>query len=152
MPPVGIDAELQTLAGGLYDMQIGTDGDILSTDNFDAALIVSLLTDRRANESEVLEAVYRRGWIGNESTPGIEIGSKIWLFEQSRLNRTALDGIEIAARDALQWLIDDGHAVSIVSAAAVRTDSGLTLEVTIERHNSEVETRFFDLWTATGVS
>ena len=148
---VGIDATLQELAGGLYDMQIGSDGDILSEDSFDTAIIVSLLTDRRANESEVLEAQNRRGWIGNESTPGIEIGSKLWLFEQSRLNRTAIDGVGVVARDALQWLVDDGHAVSIIAASAVRTATGLTLEVTIERHNSEVETRFFDLWTATGV-
>ena len=87
----GIDAKLVEIGGGLYDIQLGDDGDILTEDAFDTAIIVSIFSDRRADESEALIPEMRRGWIGNESTPGIEIGSKLWLYEQARLTRTILD-------------------------------------------------------------
>ncbi len=148
----GIDAILQELAGGIYDLTIGFDGDIATEDSFDTALVVSLLSDRRANESEVPESHRRRGWIGNEVTPGFEIGSKVWLFEQARLNRTTMNGIADAARDALQWFIDDDLVVAVrnVQVALVGRDQ-VSLEVTIERTSSEVEKRFFTLWENTGI-
>jgi phage gp46-like protein len=148
---VGIDACLKQIAGDLFDLDIGVDGDILSVDFFDSAIIVSLFAERRANESEVAVSRLRRGWIGNESTPDFEIGSKIWLFEQSRLTITVLNGIIIAARDALQWLVDDGFATAIKSVEAVITPNGINLEVVINRPNSEVDRRFFTLWDNTAI-
>jgi len=148
---VGIDACLKQIAGDLFDLDIGVDGDILSVDFFDSAIIVSLFAERRANESEVAVSRLRRGWIGNESTPDFEIGSKIWLFEQSRLTITVLNEIIIAARDALQWLVDDGFATAIESVEAVITPNGINLEVVINRPNSEVDRRFFTLWDNTAI-
>lgn len=147
----GIDAVLQVLPGGLYDIQVGVDGDLLTEDSFDAAIIVSLLSDRRANEAEVLESHRRRGWIGNESTPDFEIGSKLWLFEQSRLTPAVQSSLADAAKEALQWLVDEGFADAIVEASVTRTTDQVTLEVVIERPNSQVEKRHFDLWQKTGV-
>jgi len=148
---VGIDACLKQISGDLFDLDIGVDGDILSVDFFDSAIIVSLFAERRANESEVAVSRLRRGWIGNESTPDFEIGSKIWLFEQSRLTITVLNEIIIAARDALQWLVDDGFATAIESVEAVITPNGINLEVVINRPNSEVDRRFFTLWDNTAI-
>ena len=94
----------------------------------------------------------RRGWIGNEHTPGFEIGSKIWLYEQAKLTRTVMNRIEDAARTALQSLVMDGFALSIQTVEVSLTESGVVLELKIERDPSEVETRFFTLWGNTGVS
>jgi phage gp46-like protein len=140
---VGIDACLEEIDGGLYDIQLDSAGDILSGDFFDTAILVSLFAERRANESEVLESEHRRGWIGNESTPGFEIGSKLWLFEQSRLTSTTINGVSSAARQALEWLIDDEFAESIDAVDARIIDGGLGLDVTTRRPNSCVERRFF---------
>lgn len=148
----GIDAVLQELDGGIYDIQIGDDGDILTADSFDTYITVALLTDRRANESEVVESHRRRGWIGNEHTPGFEIGSKLWIFEQSRLTRTVMNEIEVAALDALQPMVDEGLAESVRGVELEMTDSGLRLGIEIQRSPSDVERRFFDLWQNTGVN
>jgi len=147
----GIDAELQLLDSGIYDLQIGDDGDIKTEDSFDTAILVSLFTDRRASSAEILPSHRRRGWIGNESTPGIEIGSKLWLFEQSRITATSLSGIADAAQECLQWMVDQRIAKS-VTANATSTSTGVALDIEITRPNSNVERRHFDLWENTGVS
>ncbi len=148
---VGIDACLKQIAGDLYDVDIGVNGDILSVDFFDTAIIVSLFAERRADESEVVESRLRRGWIGNEGTPNFEIGSKIWLYEQSRLTRTVINGITIAARQALQTLVDEGFATQIKSVDAVITTTGISLNVIINRPNSKVDKRYFTLWDNTAL-
>ena len=132
-----------------FDFQIDTNGDILTDDFFDTAFLVSLFAEQRATASEVPESHRRRGWIGNEATPGFEIGSKLWLYEQARATRTNLAGIETAALNALQWMIDDAIAIS-VSATATLSDGSIALEVIIKRPSSKVEKRYFELWDNTG--
>ena len=148
----GIDARLVPLEGGLYDIAFDFAGDIATEDSFDTALVVSLLTDRRADPSEVPEPQRRRGWIGDEDAD-VPMGSKIWLFEQSRRTRTNLNRLEDAARRALTWLVDRGYATRISGVTATPVDrGGISLRVTVERPGGEVETRFFQLWNCTGVS
>ena len=149
---IGIDAKLKILSGDQgYDIQIGPDGDVQSEESLDTAILVSLFTDRRVSESEQPNEYKRRGWIGNESTPGIQMGSKVWLYEQARITNTTLSGIADAATDCLQWMVEQGIAKN-VSASASSTSTGVSLNVTITRPTSEVEQRFYDLWnnTATG--
>lgn len=148
----GIDAVLQELPGGIYDIKIGFDGDIETEDSFDTYIIVALLTDQRANESEVPQPQNRRGWIGNEHTPGFEMGSKLWLFEQRRLSRTTINGLEDAAVDALQSMVEEDLAVAVRSADVRLSSTGAFLEIDILRSQNQVEKRFFDLWQNTGVS
>lgn len=148
----GIDAILQKLDGGNYDIQIGFDGDILTGDSFDTFILVALLSDKRASSSEILESNRRRGWIGNEHTPGFEIGSKLWLYEQARLTRTIINEIQTEAVNALQSLVDEDIAVAVRGAEVLFDVEGTTLEVDIERSPSQVEKRYFDLWQNTGVT
>lgn len=132
-----------------YDMQIGPDGDILAEDFFDTSILYSLFGERRASADEVVEPQRRRGWIGNEAG-GFENGSKIWLYEQARLTRSTLNGIEDEAAKALQWLVDDGYAVSIDSPVAIVRSGRVLLEVTIRRSRDRVSRRFYELWERTG--
>jgi phage gp46-like protein len=160
----GIDAVLESLGNGTYDFQIADDGDILTADAFDSAIIVSLFADRRADESEVSPAQLRRGWIGNESTPDFEIGSKLWLYYQSRLTQTVLNGVENAAQQALRWFVEDSipatgttiadnvYASATASTSATSNSGVVTLAITIERPNSQVEKRYYELWENTPAS
>ena len=150
----GIDAVLQELPGGIYDLKIGFDGDLETEDTFDTAILVSLFTDARADESQVPESHRRRGWIGNENTPDFEIGSTLWVdLEQGRITRAALNRIEEGARRALQWFVDDELAVAVSDVLAISPAAGkLTLELTIQRTTSKVEKRHFELWNQTGVT
>jgi phage gp46-like protein len=147
----GIDARLYPVINTQhYDIQMDANGDIATEDFFDTAILVSLYGERRADASEVALSQMRRGWIGNESTPGKEIGSKIWLYEQSRITRTVLLGIADAARECLEWLVEDGYAISIDNVVAVPYGvDGIRLEIAITRPNSKVEKRFYDFWDST---
>ena len=145
------DVLMRTDADGIYDIELDEQGDIANGDFFDTSLIYSILGERRALPSEVPTSSRRRGWIGNEFSD-YENGSKIWLYEQSKLTRTILNNIESEAVNALQWMIDDGFAVSIIAANAVVTGNGVSIEISIQRPNSEVEQRFFELWNNTGIS
>lgn len=134
-----------------YDLTLDDDGDILTDDFFDTSLIVSLFVNRRASESEVLLPEKRSGWIGNEFTPGFEIGSKLWEFEQARLTLETINDMVSVVEEGLQWLIDDDLAVSV--AASVTPSNGkVLLTVIITRTNSKVEKRLFDLWDNSGVT
>lgn len=83
------------------------------------AVQISLFTWRRANVDDVLDDDQRFGWWG-DSFPSVaddRIGSRLWLLRRVKLTaQTQLDA-EFYAREALQWLIDDGHirAVEILS-------------------------------------
>lgn len=139
------------LANGIYDIQIDSEGDVKTEDFLDTALLMSLFAERRATSSESPNPELRRGWIGNESTPDFEIGSKLWLYEQARITRTILNGIETAISNGLQWFIDDGLAVRIdVSSALV--NGAVTVSIDIFRLSSPVEHRNLILWDNTGVS
>lgn len=149
---IGIDVVLTKNADGIFDISIDEEGDIETADAFDTLILMSLFCERRASSSEVLESQRRRGWIGNESTPGFEIGSKLWLFEQSRINRNTLNGITTAADEALQAeLVDDNIADSVTSSATL-SNGTITLITIITRPNSKVEKRFFPLWENTGIN
>lgn len=84
------------------------------------AVQISLFTWRRANVDDVLDDDQRFGWWG-DSFPSVaddRIGSRLWLLRRVKLTaQTQLDA-EFYAREALQWLIDDGH----IRAVEIQTE------------------------------
>jgi phage gp46-like protein len=143
---IGVDAVLTDD----FDMQIGPDGDILTDDFFDTALLMSLFCERRATADEMPQSELRRGWIGNEETPDFEIGSKLWLYEQARATLTTFRGIETVVLNGLQWFIDDGLIVNNLAKVSLN-NGAITLETISERFGSTVDKRFFKLWDNTGL-
>lgn len=134
---------------GIYDFSLDENGDLAAEDFFDTSLLGSILGERRALPSEMPESSQRRGWIGNEFSD-FEDGSKLWLFYQARLTRSILNEMRTEALLAVQWLIDDGWAVSI-DAEVLLNSLGGGVELTIFRSSSKVDKRFFQLWENTGV-
>ncbi len=133
----------------LYDFQIGDDGDIVTEDQLDTAILVSLFTDRRASSAEVPLPEYRRGWIGDLETPGDLYGSMLWLFEQSRLTGQVVARLGNFAQSCLDWMIRDEIATE-VSARAIVKNQGVDLLIDIKKPNSPAEARVFALWENTG--
>lgn len=148
----GIDAVLLTEPSGdevEFDIQIGDDGDIVTADQLDTAILVSLFSDRRAEAHQAPVPRMRRGWVGDLEDPGYPIGSWLWLLDQSRVTRTLASQGADYAEAALRWLVDDGIAIA-VSADAVVDATSLGLRVTLERPNARSETRYVTLWENTG--
>ena len=145
------DAVLSRIEGGKFDFTIAANGDIEQADFLDTAILVSIYENKRATRSEVQLPQNREGWIGNESTPDFERGSKIWLYEQAKLTQEVINAIESAANESLAWLIGDGLAVSVNSD--VRPKNGrIILTITIERPQSIVIQRELFLWDNSGVT
>ena len=135
-----------------WDISLDADGDIATQDFFDTSLLMSLFAEKRANAAEVPTTHLQRGWIGNESFDDeFEIGSKIWLYEQARLDIDTLNSIKSAARDGLQWYVDRDLLVGF-TVSGIIINNGIDLNIELERENSVVERRFFRLWENSGVT
>lgn len=136
---------------GLQDISI-TDGDFTSLDSFDTSIKVSLFADERADSSEVQAAEKRRGWWGNQFNDddiSFQLGSKLWLLDQARLTQDTLNSAIDISKNALQWLIDDGHANDVVVTGEFAPE-GIRITVTIFRDQARTETRYYDLWENSG--
>ena len=133
-----------------WDAFLDDNGDLSNGDFFDSSIQYSLLGEQRASPSEVPTSHLRRGWIGNEGTT-FENGSKLWLYEQSRITRTTLNLIQSAALDSLLWLVSQGYLVNVEVTATLQ-DRMIILEIDLFRPYSEVDRRFFPLWENTGAS
>lgn len=129
-------------------------------------VIVSLLTDRRAEPGDVLpdasgDPVYRGGWWGDtyageadgaSSPEGDRFGSRIWLLRRSRVTQETVQRLRLYTEEALAWLVEDGIAGSVVVEAERRDRARgtpyIALGVTLTRGDA---TRYRDLWTQEGI-
>lgn len=148
--PAKQDAKLREIGRGIFDIEIDAYGDIRTADGFDTPIIVSLFSDARADESEVQDTAKRRGWIGDEGTED-NTGSTLWVYEQARLSQRIANQVEDAARKCIQWLIDDGHAISIRRAELLVSQEAVRFTVEILTEVGE-EKRSFILWEASGTN
>jgi len=135
---------------GYYDFDWTESGDISTTESFDTAILGSILNEVRASADEIPESRRRRGWQGNESTPGFEQGSKSWQFEQSRITQTGLAELGVVIRNGQQWFIDDNLVKSVTVSTPFLRDNQVVVPIDFGRDGSKVERRHFVLWDNTG--
>lgn len=134
------------------------DNDLASDAGMETAILLSLFTDRRAQPDDLPpsgDPNDRRGWWADQfaDTEGDLIGSRLWLLDRAKAtNETALRAREYAL-EALQWLIDDGVAVSIDVATSIIALPGpqrrMLITVTITRPDgSPLTFRFAHVWNS----
>lgn len=148
----GIDIKVARSAAlkGLYDIPI-VNGELELVDNFDTSLQMSVLCERRADGSEVLSTENRRGWWGNTISTilGFEIGSKIWVYHQSRLDQNVLNKIVNEAVNATNWYISEGYLDKVDVEGSLIGNSGVRLIFKLYRSPNNVESKLFVLWDNT---
>lgn len=79
------------------------------------AVLISLFTWRRALTDDPVDDEELFGWWG-DSYPDIAddlIGSRLWLLRRVKLTDATQRDAEFYANEALRWLLDDGHAITI---------------------------------------
>jgi len=135
---------------GYYDFDWTETGDISTAEVLDTAILMSIFEEMRATPAEIPDARSRRGWLGNESTPGFEQGSKTWLFEQERITGSVLAELGVIVRNGLQWLIDDDIAVSVEVEQPFFQNGNVCVFINLGRDGSPVDRRFFEIWNNTG--
>lgn len=133
--------------GDYYDFDI-VDGDIVSDESFETSLITCLLVDRRADSSEIVQPEKRRGWIGSIGNE-YQLGSKLWLYAQSRMTNGITQSIQNELLLATKHYIDDG-LVKDVKAVVIIEENRIGFEIFMLRFDSIVDTRYFELWNNTG--
>lgn len=137
---------------GYYDIDFDSSGDITTAQNLDTQIFMSIYEERRASAEEVPSGTGRRGWFGNELTAGFEQGSKVWLFEQSRVTGSMLAELGVVVSNSLQWMIDDGIAESIIVNKPRLRGGKIVIEILFTRSGSPVDRKLFTLWENTGRS
>ncbi|MBX8492023.1 phage GP46 family protein [Pseudomonas lijiangensis] len=79
------------------------------------SVIISLFTWRRAGPDDQADDDERYGWWG-DTYPAVtddRIGSRLWLLRRVKLTAQTQRDAEFYAREALLWLIEDGHVQDI---------------------------------------
>lgn len=140
-----------TLNNGAFDIAI-ENGDFANEPGFDTAIWISLFSDARADESQVIKPENRRGWLGNtlSNVPGRQLGSYLWLAEQRRLTQDTVNEIEDYARKSLWWMIEDGILRNIEVTGEIIPRTGIKLGIKLTAHDGDISNHFIKLWELTG--
>lgn len=112
------------------------------------AAVVSLLTWRRAGPDDPLDDAERYGWWG-DSYPSItndRIGSRLYLLRRRSLTAQTERDAQTYAREALQWMLDDGRVTDVAITTERGTDR-LNMRVRLTfRDGATLEHFLDDLW------
>lgn len=113
--------------------------DLASGNDLNTAAFISLFTDRVAGNGDTIPdgTTDPRGWWADNQPSGntVAIGSRLWLLSRRKATQQTLNDATTYAREALQWMIDDGVAVSIDIVTQWQGLSFLAMQVTINRKN-----------------
>lgn len=116
-------------------------GDLSTANELNNAVMISLFTDRRAKDDDVLPRgqTDKRGWWA-DALDGQEIGSRLWLlYDERRLKKTLLRAEEYA-KEALNWLVTDKVAKSFnITASMDGRCETLFLSVDLCRPSGQTE-------------
>lgn len=132
----------------LFDLSVQS-SDLEKEDGLETAVIVSIFTDARADVVELPPGeTDRRGWFGEEfgDVIGDKYGSKLWLLDREKQTEDVrMRAIEYA-KEALQWMIDDGVADSIDVDCQFPARGVWQITVTIKKPNSGEAFKFSSAW------
>ncbi|WP_233869209.1 phage GP46 family protein [Paraburkholderia adhaesiva] len=124
-------------------------------DGLVSAALISLFTDGRALDDDVIpdapagQTGDPRGWWADEysSTANDAIGSRLWLNESAKQLPIVLTQDQERAREALQWMLDDGLVSQIDVTATNPRDGVRVLRVTLYGPDDAVtRLQFQDFW------
>jgi phage gp46-like protein len=133
---------------------VAIEGDDLARDDgLETAVILSLFTDRRADDSDPLPDGHtdRRGWWGDDrpAVAGDRIGSRLWLLARETQRAQVLGRAEAYVREALAWLLTDQVAAAVDVTVEFTRPGWLGIAVAIRRPlGPPVDFRFTYLWIA----
>jgi phage baseplate assembly protein V len=129
------------------------DNDLVRENGLETSVIMSLFTDRRAEDDDPLDDIEdKKGWWADSTSDidGDQIGSRIWLLNRSKTTTDTEIKLKEYALEALDWMIEDG-VVQDVKATVERLGTPgndiLGLKVEILKIDGNIETfKFDDLW------
>jgi phage gp46-like protein len=127
---------------------------LVEDDGLQTAVILSLFTDRRAKDDDILPGgdSDKRGWWGDAFpfSPDDKIGSRRWLLSREKQLSSVLRRVKDYDEEALKWLVDDGIALSVTVTANIVSNGilGETIEI-VRPDKTNASFRFESLWSNT---
>ena len=91
-----------------------TKGDLATDRDLETAVLISLFTDRRASDDDVVPdgTDDRRGcWM--DALSEIPLGSRIWLLNREKVIPSTVAALKEYIEEALQWLLDQHIARAV---------------------------------------
>lgn len=91
-----------------------TKGDLATDRDLETAVLISLFTDRRASDDDVVPdgTDDRRGcWM--DALSEIPLGSRIWLLNREKIIPSTVAALKEYIEEALQWLLDQHIARAV---------------------------------------
>lgn len=120
-------------------------------DGLETAVLTSLFSNRRVEASELQRGeVERGGWWGdavaNENRS--LTGSRLWrIIDRGKATAEALEEVREACLEALQWLIDDMIAESVVVETSYLNRETMLIQIEIVKPSGENESfQFSFVW------
>ena len=117
-------------------------GDLAQGNDLTTAVMLSLFTDGRADEDDVLPDGNDPRGFWADALDGTRMGSKLWLLERARNLPETFRLAEEYATAALQWLVADGVASKVTATAAaargVDCNNVLALQIDIYKPDKKV--------------
>lgn len=134
-------------ADELHADWLETGGALVSGDDYQTAVIISLFTDRQAREDDKYEDNDRRGWWG-DSESSEQMGSRLWLLRREKLTPQVRQRAEDYASEALRWLLGDRIVKAIEPVAHIVYPNRLNLFIRYQVPQSDNwETlQFYWIW------
>jgi phage gp46-like protein len=128
------------------------DGDLATDDGLRTAVALSLLCDRLAEPDDIIPdgTDNRRGWWADAiaDIEGDKWGSRLWLLGREKELPEVRRRAEAYAREALDWLLEDGVATEIDVTAETLGRDVLWLKVIIKRGDgSRLADRYQYVWS-----
>lgn len=107
-------------------------GDLLSGNDIQTAVLISLFTDKvaPAGYKHTDGTTDRRGWWADTYT-GDPIGSLLWTYMRAKRTTETMNNIVDEVKKSLAWMLTDGVATSVAVRAQWLNQWGLALAVTI---------------------
>ena len=124
-------------------------GDLVGGDDFAAAVVISLFTDRRASKDDIARLALsdRRGFWGDAfaTVEGDLTGSYLWLLKREKLTAETMRRAKDYAAESLAWMIEDGAAKSIDVVVERHSVNAIALHITIRKPSGELGT-YSHIW------
>jgi len=117
--------------------------DLAGEDTLVSAVVLSLMADRLAQESEVPAGADRRGWWADAFAEDEDLfGSRLWLLEREKEVPATLQRARAYFREALEWMVDDGLVKGVQVTVFVPQRGWLAALVTLQLDGGSRRFRF----------
>ncbi len=122
---------------------------LLTGDELQSGITISIFTDARANDDDLVElADDKRGWFADSFNPirNDKIGSRLWLLRRAKLTNETIVKAREYVLEATRWLIDDSVASTVNVVCEKTNNSTLGIQVVVQKPSGSQTFNFSYAW------